>query len=1152
MNCSNFADKIKEFRLGIEGMRQRFKGNPQSDQIALSLDSLEECLDEMYKEQQEIQSFAENAPFGSRSLLRDSSVVGLQGMTTEVTERKGVEEALRESEQRLANIIDFLPDATFAVNQEGKVIAWNRAIEEMTGIGKDEILDRGSYAYAVPFYGEPRPILIDLVIQDQKGIESKYTNIIRKGDQLIAEALTPMLNQGKGAYLWGIASPLYDRNGSIVGAIESIRDITERKQEQEELQNSLKFLETMINTIPSPIFFKDRQGRYLGCNDTFAGQILGLPKESIIGKSVYELPETILSDLADRSYEQDQELFKESGVQVYETQAQCADGVRRDFLYSKATFNNFAGEAAGIVGVMLEITERKQAEEALRASHQILDGIINAIPVRVFWKNRDLVYLGCNAIFAHDAGFADSKDIVGKDDYQMGWRDQVELYRADDRQVIDSGSPKLLIEEPQTTPEGNTVVLLTSKIPLCSSEGEIIGVLGTYMDITDRKRAEDQLRETRNYLENLLDYANAPIIVWDPTFRITRFNHAFEHLTGYTAEEVIGQKLEILFPESSRDLSFSKIERTLAGEYWESVEVPILQKDGTIRIVLWNSANIYAADSKTFLATMAQGTDITERKRAEEVIKESERRLADIINFLPDATFVIDRDSKVIAWNRAIEIMTGIKAEEILGKGNYEYAIPFYGERKPILIDLVLKPQEEIESRYEEITRKNGTLVSEAYMPNLKGGEVYLTGSAAALYDSDGNIAGAIESIRDITERKHAEEDLRRAKEEAESATHTKSEFLATMSHEIRTPMNAVIGMTSLLLTVDLPPEQRECVEIIHSSGEALLAVINDILDFSKIEEGRGKLEHQLFDLRECVESSMDLVASTAAEKGLHLVCTVDDDVPKNLMGDVTRLRQILVNLLSNAVKFTDAGGVDVSVISQKKGDSHELCFTVRDTGIGIPPERMSRLFKSFSQVDMSTSRKYGGTGLGLAISKRLIEMMGGKIWAESEAGKGSVFHFTIVADHVLSAETAKEPAQKSEVCSQIDVSLRILLAEDNIVNQKVVLRMLKNLGITADVAANGIEVLQALERQPYDVVLMDVQMPEMDGLEAARTIRQRWDVQKRPHVIALTAYALEGDREKCIEAGMDEYVSKPVKMGDLIRILCRYQPVKEKNIDGS
>ena len=300
--------------------------------------------------------------YSSPVIGRDGKYYGRIWIFHDITDHKLALEALRESEQRLSSIIDFLPDATFALDREGKVIAWNRAMEEMTGVNRNDMIGQGDHAYTVPFYGERRQHLLDLLDKEDNEIVSKYQYVQRKGDILYAEAFTPALYGGKGAYVWATAGPIFDVLGKRIGAIESIRDITDRKREQEELQNNLTFLETLIETIPSPIFLKDRQGRYIGCNDAFARQIVGLPKENIIGKSVFELSEAIPSDLADRYHEQDQELFREPGVQVYETQVECFDGVRRDFYFTKATFKDFSGDVAGIVGVMLDITKRKQAE----------------------------------------------------------------------------------------------------------------------------------------------------------------------------------------------------------------------------------------------------------------------------------------------------------------------------------------------------------------------------------------------------------------------------------------------------------------------------------------------------------------------------------------------------------------------------------------------------------------------------------------------------------------------------------------------------------------------------------------------------------------------------------------------------------------------
>ena len=525
-------------------------------------------------------------------------------------------------------------------------------------------------------------------------------------------------------------------------------------------------------------------------------------------------------------------------------------------------------------------------------------------------------------------------------------------------------------------------------------------------------------------------------------------------------------------------------------------------------------------------------------------------------------------------------------------------------------------------------------------------------------------------------------EDLDEERKKVEAATRAKSDFLATMSHEIRTPLNAIIGMTSLLLDTELTPDQHEFASTIRTSGDALLSIINDILDFSKIEAGRIELEERPFSLYECVDDVINLFLEMSRKKGLGVVCMIDPQAPQVILGDENRLRQILLNLMSNAIKFTESGEITITVVSEAVAEKpfHQLHFSVRDTGLGVPPEHMKKLFHSFTQLDSSTTRKYGGTGLGLAISKRLAKLMGGTMWVESEGvrGKGSTFHFTIqvmqaekplrtthparvdirnrrvliVDDNaanlrVLSLQThawgmdqqsTSDPAEALEwirighpydialidrqmpemdgvllareirklrdedklpivligsikggiaedglfsaqllkpvrpsqlydtlasILSGNDVSpednaanprsifdpdmgkrlpLRVLLAEDHITNQKLALYTLEKLGYRADVASNGLEVLEALERQEYDVILMDMQMPEMDGLEATRLIRGRLAGFRQPRIIAMTASVTTADREACFDAGMNDYLAKPIRIEELVAALNKSQ----------
>jgi len=651
-----------------------------------------------------------------------------------------------------------------------------------------------------------------------------------------------------------------------------------------------------------------------------------------------------------------------------------------------------------------------------------------------------------------------------------------------------------------------------------------------------------QLKETNQYLDNLFNYANAPIIVWDPQFRITRFNHAFESLTGKRADEVVGESLEILFPPTLVESSMERIAETLRGERWEAVEIRILHADGSECTVLWNSAAIFGPDGKTLMATIAQGQDITKRKQAEEQALIF-RRFAEASG---QGLGMASLQGQILYMNQTLcRMLDEGNLEDVYKKGFPEYYPPDFRER---LLNEVLPK-----------VMSGDQWVGELALVSTKGKQTPTIENFFLIRDEEGRPLRLADVVTDITERKQMEDDLRRAKDAAEVANRAKSEFLANMSHEIRTPMTSILGYSDLLMDDSLGAADRKTfLATVRRNAEHLLQLINDILDLSKIEAGKMVMDLGPCHLPSTVADVASMMRLRAEQRGSTLEVRYTGPLPETIHTDGDRVRQVLVNLVGNAVKFTEHGSIriGVSFLPQWRSDQSAVSVEVTDTGIGIRQEAMARLFEPFTQAESSTTRKYGGTGLGLAISRQIVTALGGELTVHSVPGEGSTFTVTIPTGDIAGVNLLELPG---EVISEDEAAARwtpgagvlrgvkILLAEDSIDNQELLRTVLGNVGAEVVVVENGRLAVERAEMGSFDVVLMDMNMPEMDGHEATRRLRDRG---YQGPILALTANAMSGDSEHCLAAGCNTHLAKPIDRKQLIETVAHYAMFRTSQTD--
>lgn len=1015
-----------------------------------------------------------------------------------------------ESLELAAATLSCIGDGVVSTDLFGKIMYMNQIAEEIIGLDANKAIGEDFDQIFTFFNKETQVVLkspIKNVLENNKITGLENNTVILSKDNILK-------------YVSATSSPVKSVDGISIGVVVILRDITRLKTLEIAHLNEENNLKTVFNYAPVGMVTLNEKAIVIQVNDA-ALLFTDNTMEQVLGKRFGDSFRCIGSTEDERGcgygknclnciLKNATELAINQGKATRDIEFNktfIVGGKEREFWFRASVTPIIVKGIRNSFITLMDITERKNIEIMAVESRDYCRNIIDQIPSMVWKTDESLKCDYVNNVWKNftDISYENWMNSIHPED--------IDRYLKESTEAMDTRTSYEL-ELRLLRHDGEYRWCLTLGTPYYNLDKEFAGYIGSIYDITERKEVEDRLKRYKTTIENAQDI----ILYIDLDGKIVDANKAAAKTYGYSLEELLSLDIHAIRKNwgfTSKQLE--KINQT--GVFFEATHQ---RKDGsTFKVEV--STQGTDMDGKHILLSFIR--DITERKKAENKIFESQLKYRSLfMNMNSGYAYYkliyneeqMPVDLKIVEVNETLEKYFGITKKYIIGK--------YHSELFPYN-NIIM---EEIKKYTYKLLRGESLYIDELYSTNRNR---WYSASIYCPKEKD-----IVIIVTDITYLKQSEIKLKAAKEAAEAANKAKSEFLANMSHEIRTPLNGIVGMVDLTLITDLKEEQKDNLLTAKACTNSLLNIINDVLDFSKMEAGKMSIKNVSFNIKELVEEIIKTHSPRVIEKGLDLNYTFSSTIPQFLNGDPNRIRQILNNLISNAMKFTENGEITVTVKKITNiNDEVELKFIVSDTGIGIAAEDIGRLFQSFSQVDGSFTKKFGGTGLGLVISKQLVEMMGGSIGVESEKGKGSTFFFQ------LKFKIGSPGVEKANLIPHISKTLKplkILLAEDDIINQKVILKMLQEKGHRVEAASNGIEALELFEQEKYDVILMDIQMPKMNGIEAAQRIKQKENSGMHTPIVALTAYALQGDRERFLALGMDGYVSKPIQMDELFSTL--------------